>query len=225
MNDLPLSCTLDYLCLPDQYASEGAIVECKNMLGHVVNRYESGILPGHILQVQAQLMCTGLSLGYLAYYVDGRYFRCYSIEASVDIQEQIQERVAEFWNTRVLPAREVWNNPLLTEQEKMLNIYENFEPPIDPTAQDVLQEFMNTRFRDVSKKGKLMVSDDLKIYIDGYKAKRTTETGAANEKDVFGNELRSALIANGCDEIVNPDGRVIVSYRESTNGKLTLRVN
>lgn len=225
MNDVPLSCTLDYICAPDNFAPEGAIVECKNMLGHVVSRYESGILPGHILQVQAQLLCTGLSLGYLVYYVDGRFFRCFPIEANLDLQAQIIEAVNEFWNERVLPARKVWNDPMRKEQEKMLLIYDNFEPAIDPNSPDTVQEFMNVRFKDISKQGKLMATPEIESFIAGYREYRSKATGAETSKDQFGNELRSALVAHGCDEITNSSGKVLVSYRESSAGKLTLRVN
>ena len=225
MRDIPLSCTLDYLCCPDMWAPEGAAVEIKNMLGFVVGKYESGIIPGHILQVQAQLMCTGLSLAYLVYYVDGRFFRCFPIEANPEIQEQIRDRVKEFWNDRIIPAREIWNNPMKTEQEKMLLIYDNFEPPIDPTAQDSLQQFMNTRFKEIAKKGKLMVTTEIQSFIDGYRREREKESAAGTDKDVYGNEIRAALIAHGCDEITNIDGKVIASYRESNNGKVVLRVN
>jgi predicted phage-related endonuclease len=225
MNSLPLACTLDYLCLPDHYAPHGAAVEVKNMLGHVVGRYEAGIIPGHLLQVQAQLMCTGLPFAYLVYYVDGRFFRCFELVANEDLQEQIKERVIDFWNSRVVPARQVWNNPLMSEQDKMIMIYELFEPAVDLNAQDSLQQFMNTRFKDISKLGKIMVTDELRSFIDGYKEKRTMETEAGNLKDQFGNELRSALIAHSCDEITSADGRVLVSYRENAGGKTILRVN
>lgn len=225
MKDVPLSCTLDYLCCPDPFAPEGAAVEIKNMLGHVVSRYESGIIPGHLLQVQAQLMCTGLRTAYLVYYIDGRFFRCYPIEASPEIQEQIYIRVKEFWNERVVPAREIWNDPLMTEQEKMLKIYEEYEPPIDPNAQDSLQAFMNVRFKEITKKGKLMVTEEVQAFIDSYRQLRTMETEASTSKDQYGNEIRSALIAHGCDEISSKDGRVLVSYRENAGGKLVLRVN
>src|SRR6476660_7407828 len=187
MRNIPLSCTLDYLCLPDQFALKGAAVEVKNMLGHVVSRYESGIIPGHLLQVQAQLMCTGLDLAYLVYYVDGRFFRCYAIEANLELQEQIKAQVIDFWDNRIIPARKVWNDPLMTEQDKMIKIYEWFEPAIDPNAQDSLQQFMNTRFKEISKLGKIMVTDELRTFIDGYKMYRTRETEAGNSKDQYGN--------------------------------------
>jgi predicted phage-related endonuclease len=220
MNNFPLSCTLDYVS-----PSERAVVECKNLLGHVVNRYESGILPGHILQIQAQMLVTGLSRGILCYFVDGRFYREWVFEANGEIQEQIKERVSDFWNNQIVPARDVWNDPTKTEQEKMLLIYDNFEPDIDPNAQDSLQQFMNTRFKEISKLGKIIVNEDLSKYINGYKTNRKLEGEYSNNKDVFGSEIRSAMIANGCDEIINSDGKVIVSYRESTAGKLTLRVN
>jgi len=220
MKDLPLSCTLDYVS-----PSEMCVVECKNMLGHVVNRYADGILPGHIIQVQAQMLCTGLDKAILAYFVDGRFYREWEFRANPEVQAKIKEQVNEFWSARIIPARAVWNDPNLTEQEKMLLIYDNFEPEIDPNAQDSLQEFMNTRFKESSKLGKIIVNADLQVYIDGYKLNRTLETEAGNLKDKFGNELRSALIANSCDEISSIDGRVIVSYRTSEKGKTILRVN
>lgn len=220
MKDHPLSCTLDYVS-----PSEMAIVECKNMLGHVINRYENGILPGHIIQVQAQMLVTGMDKAILAYFVDGRFYREWEFTPEPQVQEAIKERVNEFWNERVVPARAIWNDPTKTEQEKMLLIYDNFEPEIDPNAQDSLQDFLNTRFKESGKLGKLMVTPEIQAYIDGYKRYRTMETEAGNLKDQQGNELRSALIAHSCDEISSADGKVLVSYRTSASGKVILRVN
>jgi hypothetical protein len=107
----------------------------------------------------------------------------------------------------------------------MIKINDAFEPAIDPSSQESLQAFMNTRFKESTKLGKVMVTDELQGFLDGYKANRTMETDYAKTKAMFGNELRSALIAYSCDEISSADGKVLASYREDTAGKLILRVN
>jgi hypothetical protein len=146
------------------------------------------------------------------------------VEANQSIQEQIAHNIAEFWDKRIVPARRVWNDPNLTEQEKMLTVYSEYEPDIDPNAQDSLQDFLNLRFKEISKQGKLMVTPDIQTYLDKYGEFRAVETTAAGSKSQYGNEIRSALIAHQCDEITSADGRILASYRLQADGKLILRV-
>lgn len=223
MRDHFLSCTLDYVVKPDRWAAGGAILECKNFLSHVISRYEEKVMPSTIVQIQAQLAITKFPLAYLAQFVDGRFFQCYEITPNEEIQNIILNKVDDFW-ARVEKARIIWNDPMLSQDEKLLQIYP-LEPEIDPSAQDTLSAFMNVRFKEESKKGKIMVTAQIQEEIDKYKDNRSIETEAGNKKDMYGNSLKSTLLAHSCDEITNPDGKVIASWRESAKGTPILRVN
>ena len=222
MKDHPIVLNVDRLVL-DEYVPDGAVLEIKNLLKWVVRQYESEILPSHQIQIQTYMLGTGFKTAYLAYLLDGREFRCYEFAANPAVQAAIIERATAFWKI-VVEAREIWNDPTLTPDAKLLMLYD-LEPPME--GNESLKEFMNLRFKEEGKKGKIIMNEEAAGFIAHYKMHREEETKAKGEKEVYGNNLRSFLLANQCDEITSLDGKVIASNRESSTkaGSFTLRVN
>lgn len=220
MTEIPLSCTLDYIS-----PSEKCVVECKNMLNFVVSRYEDGILPGHLLQVQAQMLVTGLRKAVLCYLVDGRFYREWTFEANQSIQDRIKEEVVAFW-ARVEAGRKIWNDPTLTESQKMVMIHDNdIEPEITTAAGDTLTDFLNLRAKEIISEAKIMVTPEIRGFLDNYKINRELEGTYEKEKSKFGNQIRSLMIAHSVSEITTLDGKTIASYRANAKGSFTLKVN
>ena len=222
MKDHPIVLNVDRL-VQDSFDPDGAVVEIKNLLKWVVRQYESEILPSHQIQVQTYMLGTGFKKAYLAYLLDGREFKCYEFPALESVQQRIIERATEFWK-KVIEGRAIWNDPLMSYDKKMLLLYK-LEPPME--SNESLKEFINLRFKEEGKMGKIVVTEEVGGFIREYKSMRDLEKQYMAQKELYGNHLRSFLLANQCDEIVNPDGKVIASNRESDKkpGGFTLRVN
>lgn len=222
MKDHPIVLNVDRL-VQDSIDPDGAVVEIKNLLKWVVRQYEAEILPSHQIQVQTYMLGTGFKKAYLAYLLDGREFVCYEFPAIESVQQAILERATEFWK-KVKKGREIWNDPIMPYDKKMLLLYE-MEPPME--SNESLKKFINLRFKEEGKMGKIVVNEQVTGFISEYKSMRDLETQYKDQKELYGNHLRSFLLANQCDEIVNPDGKVIASNRESSTkpGSFTLRVN
>lgn len=89
--------------------NEGAL-EIKTIAGYESDKWESGIPPGHIVQVQTQILVCEFNHGELAVQKDGRQFDVYPFTTNTNIQQGIIEKTKIFWDKVVL-ARQ-----LLTER-------------------------------------------------------------------------------------------------------------
>lgn len=94
-----LGCTPDFF-LTTAGGAAIAIVETKNADWLAHKRQWGDEPPLHILlQVQAQLACTGLPAATIAALVGGNDLRCYPIERRPAIIAEIEMRVAAFWQS------------------------------------------------------------------------------------------------------------------------------
>ena len=95
--------SLDRKINKDANGQEGAL-EAKWISGWVANKFEQGIPPSHMIQVQTQLLVSELEFGELATVVDGHSFDVYEYKPDAELFEIIATRTKDFWD-RVLAAR------------------------------------------------------------------------------------------------------------------------
>lgn len=88
-----MGCTPDFIL-----RNEGAIVECKNVDWLIRKRAWGDEPPMHILlQLQAQLACTGLGHGYVVALVGGNELVHWRYERREKLIAEIEQRVRSFW--------------------------------------------------------------------------------------------------------------------------------
>jgi len=212
------------------------ILEVKSGLSYVWNEYEAEIPVFYIIQVQVYMLVTGLKYCEVAVLLDGRYFKVFPFWANKAIQDRILEETTTFWQL-VLEGKQIWNDPDLTETEK-LHYISQIEPPVDNT--NALDKYLKERFRSSYKVGKMLINNEpIKIEI-GEEILTTTIADASKrylscneilnntdkEKTLWGNALRKVFLDNKVDEIVNDAGQVLISHRQTTPGKTpSLRVD
>ena len=198
------------------------ILEVKSGLGRVWNEYEAGIPIFYILQVQTYLLVTGLKYAEIAVLLDGRYFQCIPIVANKTIQDKILKDTTEFWQL-VLEGRQIWEDSMLTHQEK-IQALSIIEPPITGTA--ALDKYLKERFRSDYKAGQLLIDENIldmaESYLDANEALKLKDV----DKKMYGNSLKKTFLDNEVDEIVDKDGKIIISNRRPSPEKSPiLRVN
>lgn len=86
---------------------EGAL-EIKTISGYEADKWEGGIPPSHIMQLQTQLMVCMFDYGELAVLRDGRRFEVFQFEKMQSVCDTIAEKTAEFWE-RVETAKKLVN--------------------------------------------------------------------------------------------------------------------
>jgi len=140
-----LFCSLDGLIGKGQMRLDGGvldkpgILEIKNMSAFVEKRWENGIPPYYMAQIQMYLLVLELDYAEIAVLKDGRYFSASYILKDEDWVKSIKDNSDAFWNNRVIPgikARAQSDEALMGKQE---DAYEKFEAVIqhlEPEADD-----------------------------------------------------------------------------------------
>ena len=79
-------------------------LEIKTISGYEADKWEAGIPPSHVVQVQTQLMVTGWKYGELAVLKDGRFFDVFPFDKHAGVCREIANQTKSFW-LRVESAR------------------------------------------------------------------------------------------------------------------------
>jgi putative phage-type endonuclease len=83
-----LSANIDRLILKHKGNDQG-VLEIKTALDNAMRKYDGGIPPQYILQMQTYMLITGLKYAELAILVNGRFFDVYRFDANETIQQSI----------------------------------------------------------------------------------------------------------------------------------------
>jgi predicted phage-related endonuclease len=86
-------------CTPDGYFIENGelgVVELKTINEWNANKWETGVPPEYLLQIQQQMLVVGVNKGILALLIGSSRFVVYKIEKDLEIQETIIKFAEEF---------------------------------------------------------------------------------------------------------------------------------
>jgi predicted phage-related endonuclease len=81
-------------------------LELKTIGGYSADKWESGIPPGHIVQVNIQMLVCEYEFGEMAILKDNRDFMVYPFEINRSICDSVLEKTHDFWE-RVTKARQL----------------------------------------------------------------------------------------------------------------------
>lgn len=73
------------------------ILECKTINGFYASKFESGLPPAYVSQVQQYMLITGYDYAEIAMLIDGREMRVFEIPADKEMQELIAKKAKAFW--------------------------------------------------------------------------------------------------------------------------------
>lgn len=127
-------------------------LEIKTISGFESDKWESGIPPSHIVQVQTQMLTTEWKFGELAVLRDGRFFDVYPFEKHAGIQREIVKQSTDFWKrvsrarivlTQKYEANKNFNTRAIREAEAELM---QLEPNADGST--ALEKFLKEKYRN-----------------------------------------------------------------------------
>lgn len=142
---------------------QGAL-EIKTLSGYESEKWESGLPPSHVVQVQTQLIVTGFKYGEIAVLKDGRFFEVYPFEKHAGVCREIIKQTTDFWNrvkegrklvTKIYEARNSFNTKKVREFEAELY---RIEP--EPDGSDAFVKFLKEKYRDPEPKSERMGTDE-----------------------------------------------------------------
>lgn len=126
-------------------------LEIKTISGYEADKWDSGIPPSYVVQVQTQLLVTEWKYGELAVLRDGRFFEVFPFDKHAGVCREIKKQTKEFWQ-RVLAARKAltqkfeaqknFNTAKVRELEAEL---QRLEPDADNS--EGLAKFLKDKFK------------------------------------------------------------------------------
>lgn len=171
--------SLDRKINKDANGVEGAL-EIKTIAGYESDKWESGIPPVYIIQVQTQLLVCDFPFGELAMLKDGRNFDVFPFERMDNICNAIVEKTHEFWQ-RVEKARIVLTQRF--EAQKSFNMkaveeltaeLQELEP--EPDGSEAFESFLKEKYK-IAKPGERPGTDqELQWAIEHKRAKEELKT-------------------------------------------------
>ena len=137
----------------DAYGVErgNGCLEIKTISGYESDKWESGIPPSHVVQVQTQCLVTGWKYGELAVLKDGRFFDVYPFEKHAGVCREIAKQTKEFWQ-RVEKARICMTQKFEAERNFNMKKVKEVEAELmrlepNPDGSDGLAKFLKEKYR------------------------------------------------------------------------------
>ena len=127
-------------------------LEIKTLGGWEAEKWEAGVPPSHIVQVNTQMLVTGWKYAELAILEDGRFLNVYPFTPHKGITKAIIEHTTEFWQrvekariclTQKFEAKKNFNTRKVRELEATL---QQLEPTPDGSV--ALADFLKEKYRE-----------------------------------------------------------------------------
>lgn len=194
---------------------EGAL-ELKTIGGYEIKKWENGIKPSHLIQVQTQMGVCMFTYGELAVFIDGRKFDVFPFDFSSSIFEAIIESTHDFWE-RVKRGRSLVGKQYEARQNFDERSYHDLQLEIDsieppPTAGDAYLDFMAAKYKDDSKGLILEGTEEMLLLAQKHKAYSVKIDDLSDKKNAVEGKLKNYL-----------KDAVELNFR--SDGKITWRSN
>ena len=127
-------------------------LEIKTLGGWEAEKWEAGVPPSHIVQVNTQMLVTGWKFAELAIFEDGRYLNVYPFKPHKGITQAIIKQTTEFWQ-RVQAARKALTQKFEAEQNFNTRKVRELEAELQrleptPDASVSLANFLKEKYRE-----------------------------------------------------------------------------
>lgn len=200
-------------------------LEIKTISGYAADKWESGIPPMYLMQLQTQLLVCEFKQGELAILKDGRHMDVLPFEAHEGIQQAIIERTKHFWNS-VIEARRLVH--LQKEETKQGNaaMVEELQNQIDRLAPEpddsiAYENYLKERYQNPgggTLQGEDVHFDIAKQYVSTKEKIEHLETAATG----CSNKLKSIL---GDYDVLDFGALGKVTWKANKNGVRAFKVS
>lgn len=175
---------------------EGAL-ELKTIGGYEVKKWEGGIKPAHIIQVQTQAGVCEFGYGELATFVDGRKFDVFPFDFLPHIFDAILETTEDFWK-RVVKGRglagqmyEAKANFDMRSAEQIQVEINNLEPPA--SSGDNYSQFLAAKYKNENPGFVMDGTDDLLLMAQQHRLFQEKIDTYQEKKQGVENQLKNIM--------------------------------
>lgn len=196
---------------------EGAL-EIKTIAGYESDKWEGGIPPAHIVQVQTQCGVCEFEFGELATMKDGRYFDVYEFDFMPDLFGTIVETSHDAWE-RVKKSRmiltqrfEAQKNFNMRHVEELTQELHTLEPPTD--GSQGFEDFIKEKYKlgtAGEREGSIIELEAARLHKQAKAEIKKQEEIARTHENYLKNQLKDMTVLN-----FGGDG--IISWKNNVNG-------
>lgn len=197
---------------------EGAL-EIKTLSGYESDKWEGGIPPSHLVQVETQTGVCEFDFGELAVMKDGRRFEVYEFDFMPELFENIVESTHSFWQkvirgaqivTKRFEAQHNFNIKLVQELEAELH---ELEPA--PDGSDAYNNFMKKKYNLVDP-GEIKGGEEEYNHAISHSSLKEEIKALEEKRQLNENTLKRFL---GEKDVINfGEGKGYVSWKANKNG-------
>ena len=210
--------SLDRKIVKHDGKDEGTL-ELKTIGGYEADKWESGIPPSHIVQVNTQILVCEFLYGELATLRDNRVFDVIPFDRHDSICEKIVRQTKEFWDkveearkilTRRFEAQRTFNQ---REVEELTAQLQELEP--DPDGSDAFNDFLKEKYK-IARPGARQGTIEQQLDAEAHKRIAGQIKALNEEKQLHENRLKSYIRDDF--ERLEFGSAGFVSWKSDTNG-------
>lgn len=164
------------------------VLEVKTMSGYVADKWESGVPPSYIFQLQQYLLCTGHKWGEIVSLKDGREIDVIPFEANESIQNTIIEKGSDFIN-RVKEGKRLIG--LIKNDQELIQALSEIEPDADDSQP--YTDFLNLRHKLRESENMVDASYDHHIWGERYIKYSMLEKECKKRKVLNANKIKADM--------------------------------
>lgn len=185
------------------------ILEIKTISGYNADKWEGGIPPYYIAQIQLYMLVLGYAYGQFAFLKDGRHMDVFTIEANEDIQATIIEEAYSFYKS-VQIAREILASGRPMNQTEAYRMVSHLEPDVENEYKVDLDQFLSEKHKKMVERVSIDSNDDIEELTQQYIQAREEEKIAKETKQLFMQQIKQIMLHRGAQEIdFGEDGKIV----------------
>lgn len=185
------------------------ILEIKTISGYNADKWEGGIPPYYIAQIQLYMLVLGYAYGQFAFLKDGRHMDVFTVEANEDIQATILNEAEIFYNS-VRVAREILASGRPTNPTEAYRMISHLEPDVEDEYKVDLDQFLSEKHKAMVDRVSIDSDEEIINLTRDYVQYRDSEKEAKNNKQLIMQQLKQILLHRGAQEVDFGDSGKIV---------------
>lgn len=183
----------------DEMTGKG-ILEIKTISGYNADKWEGGIPPYYIAQIQLYMLVLGYAYGQFAFLKDGRHMDVFTVEANEDIQYTIIQEARNFYDS-VQEAREILRHSNFSNTNEAYRLVSHLEPDVEDEYKVDLDQFLSEKHKAMVDRVKIDSDEGIENLTKEYVKARDMEKKAKETKQLYMQQLKQLMIHRGAREV------------------------
>lgn len=177
------------------------VLEIKTISGYNADKWEGGIPPYYIAQIQLYMLVLGYHYGQFAFLKDGRHMDVFTVEANENIQATILEEAEKFYYS-VQEARKIIDvEGTIVDSTEAYRMVSHLEPDVEEEYKIDLDQFLSEKHKAMVDRVSVDANDEIEELTKQYIEFRDAEKEARSNKQLTQQILKQIMLHRGAQEI------------------------